>query len=108
MRSRAEALYELSQFERSLIFFHRCARARPDLAVEFRKGLKKTKNAIGEGEATKCCTGRLKFRFAVAVNALAPDCFSQCPDLDAVRERETVEKNAQDRDFPKTTHRFLR
>ncbi len=46
MRCRAEALYELSSFERSLIFFYRCARARPDMAVEFRKGLKKAKNAI--------------------------------------------------------------
>ncbi len=48
MRCRAEALYELSSFERSLIFFYRCARARPDMAVEFRKGLKKAKNAICE------------------------------------------------------------
>ncbi len=55
MRSRAEALYELSSFERSLIYFHRCEKARPDMAVEFRKGLKKAKNAIG---AYYLCQGR--------------------------------------------------
>ncbi len=48
MRCRAEALYELSMFERSLIYFHRCARDRPDMAVEFKRGLKKAHSAIGK------------------------------------------------------------
>lgn len=47
MRAKAEALYELSFFERALIFYHRCRQARPDQSGQFEGGLKKAKLAIG-------------------------------------------------------------
>lgn len=42
---KAESLYFLGQFERSLMFFHRGLRARPELS-SFRLGIQKTQEAI--------------------------------------------------------------
>jgi tetratricopeptide repeat protein 25 len=42
---KAEALYYLSQFEHSLMFFHRGLRLRPELNI-FRLGVQKTEKAI--------------------------------------------------------------
>jgi tetratricopeptide repeat protein 25 len=59
---KAEALYYLSQFEHSLMFFHRGLRLRPELNI-FRLGVQKTEKAIeniigttGKKKATKDTT----------------------------------------------------
>lgn len=56
---KAEAMYQLGDFETALVFFHRGHKLRPELQ-EFRLGIQKAQEAINNSIGSKCsCNARI-------------------------------------------------